>query len=377
MYQPYSPPLPQHTDHDGREPPSAPQLERFLTRLDGERRIYGAEAHNALRELLYIPSEIESRPRVEDTQQRILVLWRLVRIMTRICGITAEDETLDSTLGDITDPDPWRVGIQPTQSASTFGQQQVVRKPTANIILQAYLDAKEPDKPVTQIIPLLPNRETAVEWCRLVNKIVEGTGMEYPEQSAAGLHGLLDPATAHHHGVTPTQIFEVEELLIQEAQNLIIDQGERPAIRYFRDRHAFSANEASALIRLARAESMRSAGSNVDENRAIMIHQLKDFITRARAAMSLDIELRALKELAKVQGLYSAEPEDMMREFLHIVGRVSTKQDQLQQTNEEAITIDAEVLHTLGDGEDDDDATAMAAYDRENPRTAIAMLRKG
>jgi hypothetical protein len=343
------------TDEEGRAELRSGDLERYLASC-APRRLLGAELRQRIGELF-----AEARPewpQDENQSYRVVVCWRIARIMARVCGICAEDEGLDDTTNLV--PEPWLDGLRPTLNPLT---QTLIRRQSSVSLLNVYglIDTRHQGIGV----PLIPtgDLERAERWVAATEIIVRDTGMDHHEAGVRGLQGMLDPRTAVHAAVTRKQIVELEDLMVDEAQRFIIDSGERPAMHYFRLRHGFTRNEAVGLMRLARAEALRMGGSSVDENRAIMVSQLKDFVTRAKGAMSLGEELRALKELAKVQGLTQAEPEDVARDFLNVISRVVTRQErvQIQAAAPKIFDIKKEPID-----EETEDTEAIDAFDREN-----------
>lgn len=343
-------------DEHGREEIRAKELAEYLAG-GTMRRLRGDELRERIHDLFR--PETTQRPKDANHRHRVVVCWRIARIMARVCGVCAEDELLDDTTN--LNPDPWLEGIRPVLNPL---QIQLLRRQTSNCLLAVY--GSENTRHEGEGVPLLPSKSVkhAERWVRAAEIIVRDTGMDCATACERGLQGMLDPETAVHCGVTRKQIVELEELMVSEAQRIIIDAGERPAVECFRRSYGFTRNEAVGLMRLARSEALRMDGSSIDENRAIMVAQLKDFVSRAKGALSLGEELRALKELAKVQGLTHTEPEDMMRDFLAIVNRVSSRQDREQLPER---VIDTPAL-TARKTEEDEDAEAVAAFDRENRR---------
>jgi hypothetical protein len=92
--------------------------------------------------------------------------------------------------------------------------------------------------------------------------------------------------------------------------------------------------------------------------------------------MNTDKELRALKELARVQGLTRTDPEDLGRAFAGIIAGVAQRQDR------KMLEVQATVVPTAGraepstytalparlepTGEDDEDPAVIAEFEREN-----------
>jgi hypothetical protein len=63
--------------------------------------------------------------------------------------------------------------------------------------------------------------------------------------------------------------------------------------------------------------------AEIEEDRAILSMRLEDLIQRSRDALDMRVELGAIKQLAIVQGVTRAEPEDAMSEFARVVRKVT------------------------------------------------------
>ena len=288
---------------------------------------------------------------------RIMVMWRLVRVAARVTGLCAEDETLDQATE--IEPDPWTHPIAPPLTPS---QQALLRRGAAGALLNC----------VAKGMSLLPpdDPQEAVNWCQAMTLIAMELNMLTTQDGRIGFNGLLHPKTCQYSGVTIEHILALEELLVDEAQKLIIENGERPAIEHFRVQYSFTRKEAVALIRLARADALTMSGNSVDEDRALMIAQLKDLVARAKEEVNSDRELKALKELAKIQGLTRTAPEDIQRDFMAVIAAVADRQDRRALESPKTrlpATIEAEYTVTeLKPVEVVEDPEDLDAFDAEN-----------
>lgn len=323
------------------------------------RKLEGEEALARLRAVLR--DDTPPAPADEDLPHRILVMWRLARCAARVLGICAEDEHLDAAT-EIT-PSPWHDSVRPRLSPA---QQVVLRRSSAADMIALFSEG----------LPLLPPDldEHARRWCGAMSLLARDLGIERTPEGLAGLKGLLHPKTCQFAGVTEQQILSLEELLIDEAQKLIIECGERAAIDHFRNRYGFARKEAVGLIRLARADALAMGGSSVEEDRAIMVANLKDLIGRAKEEMNSDKELKALKQLAAIQGLTRTEPEDRAADFMKVIAAVAQRQDSALEAPKKLKQLPAPAPrlaeYTVVEPEEyDEDAEALAEFDKENTRS--------
>jgi len=327
-------------------------LEAFLEPRP-PRKLEGQEAIARLREAFR--DEELPMPLEEDAPHRILVMWRICRVLARLTGLCAEDESLDNAT-ELAES-PWTEQFKPMLSPS---QQDVMRRSQASTVLVE----------IGPGISLLPptDREHAKRWCAAVSEIARDLNITGTERGLRGMRGLLHHQTAMHAGVTPKQVLAMEDLLVDEAQDVIVDCGERAAIKHIRDEYGFGRNEAIGLIRLARADALATGGSSVEEDRAIMVAQLKDLVGRAKEEMNIDKELKALKQLAAIQGLTRTDPENLAKDFMQVIAQVAGRQDAALEAPRalEPRTVDAVAFeHPV---EYDEDAEALEAFDKENPR---------
>ena len=341
-------------------------LDRFLEPRP-PRRLEGEEALARLRAIMR--DDVPPAPLDENTPHRILVLWRLARSSAILLGICAEDEHLDAATEIL--PSPWHVSVRPRLAPA---QQAVLRRSSAAEMIALFGEG----------LPLLPpsDPEQARRWCSAMSLLARDLGIERTREGQLGLQGLLHHKTCAYAGVSVANILAVEELLIDEAQKLIVECGERPAIEHFRNRYGFARKEAIGLVRLARADALAVGGSSVEEDRAIMVANLKDVIARAKEEMNTDKELKALKQLAAIQGLTRTEPEDRAADFMRVIGAVAARQDRLLEAPrtaqkalpaprlaEPALAEYTVIEPTSGPADEyDEDAEALAEYDKENSR---------
>lgn len=349
------------------------QLRVETDRLDGYldsarmRRLLGHELRAAMHRV-FAP-EMPANPLDEQHHpQRVFVMWRIVRATALICGLCGEDETLDEAT-EIA-PDPWTEAFKcapaPSQSAA-------IRRARASRLVLLHQEGEG--------LPLLPPREDPAalsRWCSAAGILALDLGIETTESGRLGLQGLLFPRDAAYCDVTAGQVLALEELLIDQCQHLMRQAGEARAVQHFRDHYGLTRKESVNLIRLARADLLKTYGSTQEEERALMVMELKEQIARAKEALDLDAEMKARKLLAMVQGLTRSQPEDQAREFYESVRRISQAADAefkvLPPSKAAMRFIEApaapreepRVTPVEGSLEDPDDEEALAEYDMEN-----------
>jgi len=330
------------------------------------RRLQGAERRQALHQVW----TEGDRPRadafdLETKPQRIMVMWRITRTTAIVKGLCAEDETLDQATE--ADPDPWTEHFQALGLPSASAPLRRARQ--ARLIrLHAEADG----------LPLLPPRadSAALErWCSAASIVASDLGVERSREGLLGLQGLLDPHQCARCDVSSAEVLAFEEMLLIESLDMLLDKGERAAIKHFREHYGFANKEATALIRVVKTQALERSAASIEEKRALMEMRMEDYMGRCKETMDMDGEMKAAKELAKIQGLTRTEPENQAAEFFDVVKRVAARQDQELLDPESLKLLDGQrveeveavVLEPIKPVEPDpDDAEALAEYDREN-----------
>lgn len=335
-----------------------PDLDRYLAAPDPDapRRMTVREAIEALRSAAR-PSDAALL--LEDaslTPLLVLTLWRWCRAAAQAVGRLSDDETLDDALGDA-DPDAWTERLVPRPTPT---QRALLRQGGTSAMYEATAG---------EGLPLLPPRDgRAARWCDAFQHVADDLGLRRGRRGPDCLRLLGDPDLAPQIPVGRRAVERLEDLLVDQAQRVLFRHGERGVADHFGEAYGLGRRECLGLIRLARADALRFGRSSVEDDRALMVAQLKDFVDRSRDAMNLDGEMKGLRELARVQGLTRTEPEDKMSEFLGVVRRVSGRQDALQLVSAaaDAVGVDpSDVADEVGDPSDSLPTDADALVDAD------------
>ena len=340
----------------------SPQLDAFLrgARL---RRLQGNERRAALRALFAEDAAPKADPfDPESKPARIMVMWRLTRTTAIVKGLCSEDETLDAATE--LDPDPWVSPFLPIGAG--LGSSPLRRARVARCIRIHSED---------EGLPLLPPRadSAALErWCSAASIVAADLGVERSREGLLGLQGLLDPHQCARCDVRSQEVLAFEEMLLIESLDMLLDKGERAAIKHFREQFGFSHKEATGLLRVVKTQALERSAASIEEKRALMEMRYENMLGRYKETMDMDGELKASKELAKIQGLTRTEPENQAAEFFNVVRAVSARQDQelldpatlKLLDGQRAEEVEAVILPPVEP--DLDDAEALAEYDREN-----------
>jgi len=311
----------------------------------------------------------------EALPERTVAAWRLVRATALWLGIVAKGESLEQARAELGD-DPWTTAVPRLAKAGRGGLRETSR---------AWLWDKG--------LPLLPPEEPERlgRWVAFMAVTSHQLGITPYHPHHGAVSAFLDLRTARGTGVSGGDVLAFEELAVDEAHELLVEAGERALLRHFRGKYHLSRQEVVDLVMMGRARARELHSSDIEENRALLEAQLKDYLGRAKESMNMADELRAMRELARVQGLTRVDPDDLPGDFLAVVARVSGRQDAvlLAAPGAPALppprTVDAEVVTSrprhLADSassstpsvpdvleSDPADAEALAEFDVENRR---------
>lgn len=302
--------------YDDRPRVASPALDAWFAEVDEPRLLTAAESMERLRALFRPLAALEDPA---FYRQSVLALWRWARAAAEALGRLSDDERLEDALCDL-EIDPWVEYLRPRPAPS---QRALIRLDSTSELYRAFSAEGG--------LPVLPPRDDRLEaWCACFAKVAIDLKMPAGARSSDAARVISDPEGAREVVVPPETLYELEDLLIDEVQRMVHRHDERAAQDHLADRYGFTRREALALVKLARADAVRYGRSTIEEDRALMVAQLKDAKARAREALNLGDEIRVLKELARVQGLTRSEPEDIEAEFLGVVRSVSAKQDSVR-----------------------------------------------
>lgn len=297
---------------DDRPPIETPGLDAFL------------EAKDAALPVRLTPTQLaamcreahSSDPEDPALQPHILVaLWRFARAIGIALGRVAEDETLELAL-DGADPCPWRTRLVPRPRPSERAQ---IRAGAVGGLYRMCSDG----------LTLLPPADPALAetWCEAFELVAQDLAMKRSPRGHDVIRVLSDPAAVTLVSCSAEALMELEDLISDQALRVLTRHGETAVADHFREQYGLCRREGLALVALARARATRYGRSSVEDDRALMVASLRDILARARETLNIGEELRALRELARVQGLTRTDPEDRQADILGVIERVGRGQD--------------------------------------------------
>lgn len=292
---------------------------------------------------------------------RIRVAWRIVRELGRIKGLVGAEEPLCEALKP--NPlciDPWQCPVAPWVQPRSPNSQQ----PGFNL-LKTILDAEEiaedlqyhrfdfeanswkPYPGLALLPPPVPIRwwddqceirpdydagedKALLLYVRAVELVTRALYVEQgsdtdPDQGRYGLTGLLDIETVRLAFPTRLQILTWEELITEEAMDLLIDTSVQRTRKLLKQRYGLQAHEITTVLRLAIRLAQLQTSADPEENRSVMVMRLEDYVRRARESIDMRSEMNGLKQMSIVQGLGSEDKQDLFSGMIEAVRNVASE----------------------------------------------------
>lgn len=291
---------------------------------------------------------------------RVRVAWRVVRELGRVKGLVGEEEPLCEALKP--NPlclDPWQVPVAPWVQPRSPNSQQ----PGFNL-LKTILDAEEIAEdlqyhrfdfeaeawkayPGIALLPppvpirwwddqceIKPEYDVAEDRAlilytkavELVTKnlyVEQGSDLD-ADQGRYGLTGLLDIETIRLAFPTRLQILAWEEMLTEEALDLLVDTSIQRTRKLLKQRYGLQAHEITTVLRLAIRLAQLQTSADPEENRSVMVMRLEDYVRRAREAIDMRSEMHGLKQMSIVQGLGNEDKQDLFANMIDAVRHIAS-----------------------------------------------------
>jgi len=264
---------------------------------------------------------------------RIRVAYRLIREMAQLGRFVADDELLIDALTETdiahfknpyTDlgafPDGTRPGID-------LSEQRL--KPLQHRALEYILDGERltllpPPTPNTafdkgvlrdDFNPQDPRQDpdlhryiatllTIVDYLGLIHGYIED-----PQQGSLGFKGMNDPELIRFIFPDIYSIFQYEAMLVEETLQLLLNSNPKKAMIVLGERYGLMRFEAQRLVAQARVRAAEDRFSDMEEERAIQLLTIDNFIERAREALDPRVELRAIHLRSVISGVTKITPK--------------------------------------------------------------------
>lgn len=312
---------------------------------------------------------------------RVKAAWRLVRDLARIQKLIAEDETLAEGLAPGKgNEDPWHIsaGAMPEfhNNESVYIKQNLIDVFYRSLSLSQDLcywrhDFANNQRLVFPGIAVLPPI-VPLKWttegdditdeydpqedeglCLYVRALqvlarrlyIDQGSQKDPAMGRYGLLGLLDPQTIRLCFPSRLHIVAWEEIVIEEALELLVKCGVRGASRELQYRYGLAKHEIESLLKMARVQARKALEGDLEEDRGLMLLRIEDYVKRCQDALDTRAELAGLKQMSQVLGLSKADPEDQLTDFIKIVKNVTDSRKKLP-SQKTLPFIDAKMIDT-------------------------------
>lgn len=338
---------------------STPNLSSFL-RGGQARALRGSELTAFIQEA-WAAGRFEGLQDLDQDSRpyRVIALYRLSRAFLTAMAHMSEEETLESAIEQL-GQNPFHTPLRPASpdwtavdsTMPTWGAKRVWKK------------AMEAG------VPILPTDGHNEAWVAAAMDASEALGMPAYDVGVLGIQPLV--RAPELCDVTGEDLLAFEDILLIDVMDLFLDKGERLTVQHLRENYGIRRKEAIMILRVAKNQSQRETAGSIEEKRAVHERRLENFLARSKETMDMDGEMKALKELAKIQGLTRVSPEDAAADFLDVVRRVSARQDIEKLDTETRLLVQGKAKEephrvVLEPEEDDDyDDEALAEFDREN-----------
>lgn len=140
-----------------------------------------------------------------------------------------------------------------------------------------------------------------------------------------GMEGLENPTLVRGLFPSAVQVMTYEALLVDYTLNIYVEKGQKATQDHLYLRYGFLNHEIESLIKQAKALANRRMTASLEEERAMVVMRLEDYIRRCREVLAIKDELNGIKQLAMVLGVTRMEPEDAMADFLGVVKTVENE----------------------------------------------------
>ena len=303
---------------------------------------------------------------------RVRLAWRVTRELASIRGIVTDYESLESaTIDHVSGRDPWEEPAGLMWDKSMQGKHSY-RWEVLHLLSRAkFTEGQRGDGRILALLPPAvhssyldesghvvpdydPEKDGALRrWLAAVDLVVKRFGMERGsardrQQGFYGLRFVFEPKMTRLVWPSRWDIMACENDLVEEVLKDTISKGVGHARNELREKYGLTDREVQVLVNIARTVAQKRVAHDIEEQRAVMVMRLDSIIERAQNNLDVRAELLALKAQASVLGLNKGEPEDLAKDFVRAVEKVSRPQISAHATRSLPV-------HDEDDEERDDD----------------------
>jgi hypothetical protein len=270
--------------------------------------------------VFYRGSSLPDRMQLEAWHShRVALGYRVVREIARIKQVAYDNESL----GELLEQDDFDGWLHP------LGEPEIIRGTSYTQLVQ---------KAFIPLLPPLRSSEYASEipvYFDVVRAIVRRLGLAETEDGRRGFIGMTDLSLYEECWPTLEEILAYENRLLHEVVSTIGAEGSLKARNDFMVKHNMRRWEMNNLFSLAVQGSVELMSGTLEEERAIMLLRLENFVQRCRTEEGGDLraELAALKLVADIQNLRKAKSADETSEMVDVV-RAEVRKEEAEDKKE-------------------------------------------
>lgn len=241
-------------------------------------------------------------PRPGD-EEVVAMAWRLTRRLAQMKGILNYGQFLrDATA---LSPSPWERPVKRFKDAI----------PSREFAIRAIQEAPLPLSPPS-------DRRELQRWARAMRLIGYGLDALEGVRERQVLQALV--RVPEEYWPAKTTIMRWEEEILQEALDLLIDDGFKAVSRRLQERYHLTMSEAFEVVNMAQALALPSTVAPTEALRALAVMRLESLIKRCRREGDARAELMAHKALIKLLGLNrpvakALEDDDFVQEMERVI----------------------------------------------------------
>ena len=305
----------QHDSPAGGGNPLTP-IERNQKRKQFWAEVYAKDREQRREDLIVVE---EAHP------LRVMVAARVVREIARLKQVIFDNEPMCELLEN---PDflGWIEPLDPPEDMRGLrGPEEWIAKADIPLL---------PPAPGSEWESTLP---TYFEAFRLA---YQRLGLHKTQDGPRGFRGLTDVERYIKLWPSLEEILGWENSFLHTILAAVSQNGSLLARRFLREKHGLRRWEEDIYVTIATQGAVELMSRTVEEDRAVMLLRLEDFVRRAKGLdtsgvetndVDLRAELAALKLISDIQNLRTAKPADQAEEMAEVVRDIEKKVEQKEK----------------------------------------------
>lgn len=189
-------------------------------------------------------------------------------------------------------------------------------------IAEAFWNEPTPTDPHPTIKESYDPKDDAAlqQWLVAMRDVAHSVGLD-DDESLFGAYGVFHYSGRWARELFPTasEILEWDYLITKQMLEWMKTEGIITAEDLAREQFDLNRAEIVGLVRNARTLAKFMMDGETEDDKALQLLRLEDFLKRARSALDMKAEMGALKQIAIVTGLTRTKEDDAMKDFMKVV----------------------------------------------------------